>query len=112
DSKEVFLDCANYGAWPTLGGAIWVGQISAGGSLIGADAAAHLSEEVKDAVRTVPRAMAWSALVNGTMGLGALLINLYVIQDIETQVVQSMAPYPFVDIWLAAIGSHQGAAAL
>lgn len=37
---------ANYGGWSTLGAACVIGQLAAGGALLGADSAAHMSEEV------------------------------------------------------------------
>jgi len=37
-------------------------------SLIGADAAAHMSEELKDASKTLPRTMLATAVFNGVLG--------------------------------------------
>lgn len=49
DSSLVFGSAGfeNWGGWPSMGAAVVVGQIAAGASLVGADAAAHMSEEVK-----------------------------------------------------------------
>jgi choline transport protein len=37
-------------------------------ALLGADAATHMSEELKNASKTLPRAMMWTAIFNGTLG--------------------------------------------
>jgi choline transport protein len=56
-AKDVFLGFDNSGGWPSMGLALMIGQISSVGFLGASDAAAHMSEEVKDAGMTVPRAM-------------------------------------------------------
>jgi len=56
-AREVFLDFQNDGGWQTMGLALMIGQVSAVGFLGASDAAAHMSEEVKDAGLSVPRAM-------------------------------------------------------
>ena len=56
-AREVFLDFENGGGWQTMGLALMIGQVSAVGFLGASDAAAHMSEEVKDAGLSVPRAM-------------------------------------------------------
>lgn len=56
-AKDVFLDLQNGGGWQTTGLALMIGQVSAVGFLGASDAAAHMSEEVKDAGLSVPRAM-------------------------------------------------------
>ncbi|MCJ1248311.1 hypothetical protein MMC30_005528 [Trapelia coarctata] len=48
----------------------------------GSDAAAHISEEVKDANITVPRTVFWSYALNGLMGTVMLIAYLYCITDL------------------------------
>lgn len=47
-AREVFgmEGFANYGGWSSVGAACVIGQLAAGGALLGADSAAHMSEEV------------------------------------------------------------------
>lgn len=47
------------------------------------DSAAHLSEEVKDAAKSVPKAMMWSFVLNGIVGLIVLVTFLFAIPDIS-----------------------------
>jgi amino acid transporter len=88
-AKTVFTSFHNGGNWSTMGVSLMIGQITAiYGSLsmyitvtvprykadtqillIGSDATAHMSEEVKDAGRYVPIAIAWGYFVNGILAL-------------------------------------------
>ena len=47
-ASKVFLEFSNYGGWSSLGSAAVIGQIAASGAMVGADSAAHMSEEVRD----------------------------------------------------------------
>lgn len=47
-AREVFLEFSNFGAWPSVGSAVVIGEIAASGAFMGVDSAAHMSEEVRD----------------------------------------------------------------
>lgn len=66
--------------------------------LPGSDAAAHMSEEVKDAGMVVPRAMMTSFFANGFMGLVVLISFLFSIQDLSDALNDKLG-YP----WLYAM---------
>lgn len=68
-ASDVFGSFTNFGGWPSIGTACFVGSITATGSFAGSDAAAHLSEECRDASKAVPRMMVGTVLLNGAMGL-------------------------------------------
>lgn len=40
----------NYGSWSSVGAACVIGQLAAGGALLGADSAAHMSEETSGSI--------------------------------------------------------------
>ncbi|KAF4313593.1 Amino acid/polyamine transporter I [Botryosphaeria dothidea] len=82
-AATVFTHFTNDGGWSTMGLSLMVGQISAIYACICSDAAAHMSEEIKDAGVTVPRAMVWSYIINGGLGLVFLISYLFMITDIE-----------------------------
>lgn len=68
-------------------------------NLSGSDAAAHMSEEVKDAGMAVPRAMVTSFVVNGLMGLVILVSFLFCISNVSDAVNDLDFPgYPFLYI--------------
>lgn len=52
-----------------VGLACLVGLITPAVSLLGADAAAHMSEELKNASQTLPRAMLLTSVFNGVLGI-------------------------------------------
>lgn len=107
--SEAFGSFANYGGWASIGAACVVGQISAVGALTGCDAAAHMSEEVKDASRTVPRMMMGTVTLSGIMGFVVTITLSFIIQDVEKQVVDSTAAFAFIDIFKVGVGSTAGA---
>lgn len=108
-SAEVWTQFDNFGGWSTTGAATIVGQLAAAGAFIGADSAAHMAEEVRDASLTVPRMMVGTVLLNGLLGFATILTFVYSVQDVEEQVYKSTAVYPFIDIFATAVGSQAGA---
>ena len=66
-ASEVFMSFSNFGGWPNIGTACFVGSITATASFAGSDAAAHMAEEVEDASRAVPRMIMLTIAVNGLM---------------------------------------------
>ena len=108
-STAVWTDFSNFGGWSSTGAATIVGQLAAAGAFIGADSAAHMSEEVRDASLTVPRMMIGTIVLNGLLGFATIVTLVYSVQDVETQVANSTAVYPFIDIFATAVGSDAGA---
>jgi choline transport protein len=68
-ASEVFGTFENFGGWSSIGAACFVGSITATGSFAGSDAAVHMSEETKDASKSVPRMIVFTIVLNGLMGL-------------------------------------------
>jgi choline transport protein len=109
-TSDIFGSFLNGGPWPGgVGGAFFVGLLAPAGALIGADSAAHLSEEVKDASLTVPRVMFWTLVINGILGFIGTCTFVASVQSIEDQVINSTASFPFIGIYQAATGSTAGA---
>lgn len=75
-ASDVFGTFENFGGWSSIGAACFVGSITATGSFAGSDAAVHLSEETKDASKSVPRMIMATVGINGVMGL--IMIITYV----------------------------------
>lgn len=71
DATSVFTTFTDGGGWGNTGGSTLIGISAAVLTFFGADAAAHMSEELKDASKTVPRAMISTTVVNGLMGWGS-----------------------------------------
>jgi choline transport protein len=62
---------------------------------LGSDAAAHLSEEIKDAGMSVPKAMVGSYVLNGLLGLGFLITYLFTITNVD-DALNDPSLYPFL----------------
>ncbi|PIA99233.1 Choline transport protein [Cercospora beticola] len=95
-ASVVFTEFYNGGDWQTMGLALMVGQISAIYACICSDAAAHMSEEIKDASVTVPRAMIGSYVLNGGLGIIFLVTFLFSVVDLEGALE---ADYPFLYVF-------------
>ena len=67
-AKEVFSSFQDNAGWGSVGLSVLVGQLAPIFSLLGSDAATHMSEELRDASYTLPRAMIWTGVVNSSLG--------------------------------------------
>lgn len=71
----------------------------------GSDSAAHMAEEIKDAGRTVPRAMIGAYLMNGSLGIVFLISYMFMITDVEAA-LNDATGYPH--IWVFSQTVSQG----
>lgn len=108
-AHDIFLSFYNGGEWPSVGAACIVGILAPAGAFIGADAAAHLSEEVRDASRTVPRVMLFTVLLNGVLGFISTVTYVACVQNVEREILESTAAFPFITVFATATGSKAGA---
>jgi amino acid transporter len=65
-SHEVWTTFSNPG-WPTQGLSVLVGTVASVAPLLGADAAAHMAEELQDASYTLPRVLVLAPAINGAL---------------------------------------------
>ncbi|PQE03917.1 amino acid polyamine transporter I protein [Rutstroemia sp. NJR-2017a BVV2] len=107
DSHEIWTHFINSG-WSTMGLAFFVGLEGVAAPFVGTDGAIHMSEEIKGAARTVPRAMLSSIIINGILGFGMLLAILYCQGDISAA-AESPTGYPFIAIFASGVQSIAGA---
>jgi len=110
-SKEVFGGFQDNAGWGSIGLSVLVGQLSPIFSLLGADAATHMSEELKDASYTLPRAMIWTAVVNSSLGFLMLVTFCFCLGDVESA-ISSPTGQPHIQIMYNATQSISGATAL
>jgi choline transport protein len=74
-------------------------------SFAGSDSAAHMSEEIKDAGKTVPRAMIGAYLMNGSLGIVFLVSYMFMITDVEAALEDSSG---YAHIWVFAQAVSKG----
>lgn len=111
-ASEVFGKFENFGGWATIGSAIVVAQSTAATSFFGFDAAAHISEEVRNASIAVPRMMLTALLLNGTLGFVVVITFCFVLQDIPKQIIQDSSDFPWIDVFGTATNSTGWAIAM
>jgi choline transport protein len=90
-SREVWTVFEDAYGWGNKGLACLVGIISPVLSLLGADAATHMSEELKNASKTLPRAMVSTAIFNGSLGfIMVVLVSTLEITTVAEKLILGM----------------------
>jgi amino acid transporter len=102
-AEVTFTRVTNGGGWNSTGLALMVGQISAIYACICSDGVAHLAEEVKDAGKTVPKAMINAYLMNGLIGLAFLISYMFMITDLDAA-LNDPSGYPHIWVFSQAVG--------
>ncbi|KAK3615805.1 hypothetical protein LTR56_026368 [Elasticomyces elasticus] len=104
-ASEVFTTFNNNGGWSGKGVAVMVGLGGVVPSLAGYDCAVHMAEEIKDASRTLPRAIVFGVAVNGTMGLIMVITVCFTLGDTQS-ILSTATGYPFIQVFFNATGSY------
>ena len=66
-----------------------------------------MSEEIKDASITLPRAMMWTVVINGSLGFVMLVTFCFCLGDVNT-ILSNPDVMPFVQTFLIATKSNAG----
>ena len=106
-ASDVFTTFLNLGGWNTTGLAFMVGLLSPIYTLIGADSAVHMSEEIKDASIVLPRAIMWAASVNGTLGFIMVITFCFTLGSV-LDILETPTGYPFIQVFYNATQSNAG----
>ncbi|KAI1471073.1 putative GABA permease [Daldinia caldariorum] len=110
---SLFTTFVNAGGWPTQGLSFVVGLPAAVFSLIGADSAVHMAEEIRNASTVVPQAITTSIVLNGVFGFAMMIAYLFCLGDLDAVLEsQTTLGYPFLYVFQVGTGSTPGAAVL
>ncbi|CAO2653632.1 Nn.00g030430.m01.CDS01 [Neocucurbitaria sp. VM-36] len=109
--SEVFGSFQDNAGWGNVGLSCLVGQLAPIFALLGSDAATHMSEELRDASHTLPRAMMWTAIVNSSLGFVMLITFCFCLGDVES-VLMTATGQPHIQVIYNATQSKSGATAL
>ncbi|KAM3464107.1 hypothetical protein BB8028_0003g12520 [Beauveria bassiana] len=109
-SEHVWTQWENSGGWSSLTVAVLVGQLPAITSQTGMDAAAHMSEEVRNASSSVPKVMISVFCINFFLNIMTVITLCYHIPDV-TAALNEPTLYPAIwvlkqsmsDAWLTAL---------
>lgn len=97
-ANEVFGNFQDQNGWGSKGVATLVGIIGPATTLLGADSAVHLAEELKDAAYVLPRAMFWAAITNYVLGFTITVTFIFSVGDIEEDLAS-----PTGQPWVAVV---------
>jgi choline transport protein len=111
DAAEVFTTFNNFGNWNSDATSALVGILAVMIPLLGADAAVHMSEELKDASKQVPRTMIWTTFINGAMGLVLIITFCMTLGDLDS-VIDTPTGQPYIQVFFNATQSYAGATVL
>lgn len=110
NASFVFANFTNETGWSN--GTAWIlGLLQSALSLIGFDAACHMTEEMPSPSRDTPRAMIYAIIVGGVTGVAFILVILFCITDIET-VLNTSTNMPISELIHQATGSRAAAIVL
>ncbi|KAL4948505.1 amino acid transporter [Aspergillus filifer] len=90
--------------WKDPGVVFSIGLLGVITPLVGVDGIIHMSEEIKNARTSVPRAMVWGTVINGLMALGYAIAILYFMGS-YAEALMTPTGYPIIEIAYHATGS-------
>jgi amino acid transporter len=106
-ASDVFTTFLNLGGWSSTGLAFFVGLLSPVYTLIGADSAVHMSEEINDASLVLPKAIMWAAVVNGSLGWVMVITFAFTLGDLFA-ILDTPTGYPFIQVFYNTTKSNAG----
>lgn len=107
----IWTEFLNEGGWASIGGSTLVGLITPVTALIASDCCCHLSEELRNASKSLPRAMLATLVVNGSLGLITAITFAYHAGDLE-ELLSTPTGFPFIQLYYNATGSKAGTTAM
>ncbi|KAL2404101.1 putative amino-acid permease [Exophiala dermatitidis] len=110
-AHEVFTTFNNYGGWSSDGLSAVVGILAVMIPLLGADGAVHMSEELRDASKVLPRSMIATTIANGAMGWIILITFCFTLGNLD-EVIYSPTGQPYIAVFYNATKSYAGASVL
>ncbi|KAF2028377.1 amino acid transporter [Setomelanomma holmii] len=107
DAKEVFTTFTDGGGWGSTGLSCLIGMLSPIFSFIGPDSATHMSEELRDASKTLPRAMIATAIVNGALGFVMLCTFCMFVGNVA-DILTTPTGQPYIQVFYNVTQSKAG----
>lgn len=107
EAKQVLTEFQDNAGWGNVGLACLIGILGPVLTLIGADSACHLSEELKNAAWILPRAMFVTAIINYIMGFVITVTLNFTLGNLD-EVLVSPTGQPYVAVLYNATESRGG----
>ncbi|KAK4981162.1 hypothetical protein LTR28_003411 [Elasticomyces elasticus] len=96
-ASDVFTGFQDQNGWGSTGLATLIGMIGPTTTLLGADSAVHLSEELKDDSYILPRAMFSAAVINYVLGFVITVTFMFTLGDLNIDLA-SVTGQPWVAV--------------
>ena len=110
-NKAVWGTFINAGGWSSDGVSFCLGFVTPAFALAGVDAVVHMSEETYNAPKSIPRAMIYSVIINGTAGFAYVVAVLYSITDLNA-LFNTPTGYPIIAVFQQATHNNRAATAM
>lgn len=107
----VFATVMNEGGWKSDGVSWILGLLTVTYSFLGFDGAVHMSEEVRNPAKVVPRIIVQSVIINGVLAFAFGLILLFFISNAE-KALTTPTGFPSIEIFYEATNSVKAATAM
>lgn len=106
-AADALLNFTNEGGWSSTGLSSMIGLLAPMAVLVGYDCSVHMSEEIKDASITLPRAIMWSVVLNVSL-VFIMILTLCFTLGSPSDALASPTGYAFIQIFYNATGSLAG----
>ncbi|KAK3117346.1 hypothetical protein LTR53_001397 [Teratosphaeriaceae sp. CCFEE 6253] len=103
-ASEVLFTFTNGGGWPSGGVATLAGVLSAWSVFVGYDSSVHMTENAKDASKTIPYSMGIAFVINAILAFIMAVTLIFCVGDVDAVVAETTLT-PFVVIFRNATGS-------
>lgn len=107
DPHAVFFTFTDGGGWGNVGLSTIVGILSPIFAFIGPDSATHMAEELRNASKSLPRAMIATMLINGALGF-VMLVTVCMFMGDVGELLTTPTGQPFIQVFYNATGSKAG----
>lgn len=104
-ATAVFTEFTNAGGWNSKGTSVMVGLSTSIVSMLGFDCGVHMSEEIKDASETLPRAITWAVILNAVLGFIMVLTLCFCLGDVNA-IMETDTLFPFIQIFYNTTKSY------
>lgn len=105
--EVVLLQFTNNGGWSSLGLSSLIGLTAPMSVLIGYDCSVHMSEEIRDASITLPKAIMWSVVINASLAFVMGVTLIFTLGDINS-ILNTVTYQPWQQIIFNATQSYAG----
>lgn len=110
-AADALLNFTNGGGWSSTGLSSMIGLLAPTAVLVGYDCSVHMSEEIRDASITLPRAIMGSVILNVTLVFTVIITICFTLGNAD-DVLASPTGYAFIQIFYNATESYAGASVM